>query len=177
MNAMDLICSRKSIRSYTGENITDAELKTLLTAAYAAPIGRAEYDSLALTVITNPDLLKKLDENTAKLFKKPDLHPLYHAPMLIVVSTPLTQTPMDNIAYSNAAIIVENIALAAVELGIGSCHIWGAIMALKDAPELVAELNLPEGYSPCCSIILGKTNEKYEPREIPEERIKTFYVK
>ena len=36
---------RKSIRSYTGEGITDAQLERILTAAYEAPIGMKRYES------------------------------------------------------------------------------------------------------------------------------------
>ena len=35
---------RKSIRSYTGEGITDAQLERILTAAYEAPIGMKRYE-------------------------------------------------------------------------------------------------------------------------------------
>ncbi len=177
MTNMETICSRKSIRSFTGANIAENELQTILTAAYAAPVGKAEYDSLALTVISNQALLQKIDEAGSSFFGRPGFHPLYNAPTLIVVSSKLSGTPMDNIAYSNAATIVQNMALSATELGIGACHIWGAIMALGNAPEIVAELNLPNGYTPCCGVILGKTNEKYEIREIPAERIKTTIIK
>lgn len=175
MNLPEAIYSRKSIRSYTGEAISEAELKEILKAAYAAPVGRAQYDTLTLTVITNKELLSKIDKNCAIMFGDPDMHPLYGAPAFVLVSSQLTGTPHDNIAYSNAAIIVENMSLAAVSLGIGTCHIWGASMALNTNPELVKELNLPEGYTPCCGIILGKTDEKYEVREIPE-RIKTVVI-
>ena len=40
-----------------------------------------------------------------------------------------------------------------------------------------AELNLPEGMIPCCAIILGHTDEKYTPRDIPENKIKTDFMK
>lgn len=30
---------------------------------------------------------------------------------------------------------------------------------------------------PCCAITLGHTDEKYELRDIPENKIKTNYVK
>ena len=36
MNSIGAICSRKSVRSYTGENISEAELKQSLKAAYMA---------------------------------------------------------------------------------------------------------------------------------------------
>ena len=76
-------------------------------------------------------------------------------------------------AYSNTACIVENITLEAVELGIGTCYICGAIRALNEDPELLKELYLPEGYVPCCAVILGHTDETYELREIQIDRIRT----
>ena len=42
---------------------------------------------------------------------------------------------------------------------------------------LLKELNLPEGMVPCCAIILGQTDEKYELRNIPEKKIKTDFIK
>ena len=50
----------------------------------------------------------------------------------------------------------------------------GTIMHHAD---LVKELNLPEGFSPCCGMIVGKTTETYTAREIPEGRIATAYIK
>ena len=176
MNTMDAICNRKSVRSYTGENITDAELKQLLKAAYAAPVGKKAYDSLIMTVVTNKAFMDKLNAATAVMMEQPDAVPLYGAPTLIIVSSTLPGGARDNVAYSNAACIVENIALEAVELGIGTCHIWGAIRALNADQELVKELNLPEEYVPCCAVILGHTDEAYELREIPMDRIRTEYL-
>lgn len=176
MNTMDAICSRKSVRSYTGENITEAELKQLLKAAYAAPVGMKAYDTLTLTVVTNQAFMDRLNNAAAAMMGRPDAVPLYGAPTLIIVSSTLPGGARDNVAYSNAACVVENIALEAVELGIGTCHIWGAIRALNADPELVKELKLPEGYVPCCGVILGRTDEAYEPREIPMDRIRTDYL-
>ena len=176
MNTMETICSRKSVRSYNGENITQAELEQLLKAAYAAPVGRKAYDTLIMTVVTNKAFMDKLDADTAAMMGQPDAVALYGAPTLIIVSSTLPGGARDNVAYSNAACIVENIALAAVELGIGTCHIWGAIRALNDDPELLKELNLPEGYAPCCAVILGHTDETYDLREIPTDRIRTAYL-
>ena len=176
MNTMDAICSRKSVRSYTEENITETELKQLLKAAYAAPVGMKAYDTLILTVVTNQAFMEKLNADSAAMMGRPDAVPLYGAPTLIIVSSTLPGGARDNVAYSNAACIVENIALEAVELGIGTCHIWGAIRALNANPELVKELKLPEGYVPCCAVILGHTDETYELREIPIGRIRTDYL-
>lgn len=49
---------------------------------------------------------------------------------------------------------------------------WGAVAALNTKPELLRELDLPEGYTPCCAVAPGKTDEVYSLREIPEDRIR-----
>lgn len=171
MTMMETICNRKSIRSYTGESITNDELNTILKAANASPVGMGQFDSLHLTIITNSKILNKIESTAASMFGKPDMHPLYNAPMLIVVSSKAPAPMMENVAFSNAAIMVHNMALAATELGVGSCYIWGAIAALSKNTELLAELELPEGFIPCCAICLGKTEEEYEFREIPANKI------
>lgn len=39
MNTFENLFNRRSIRSYNGEKITDAELDRILKAAYASPAG------------------------------------------------------------------------------------------------------------------------------------------
>lgn len=176
MNTMETICSRKSVRSYTGENITKEELDVILKAANASPVGMGQYDSLHLTVITKKELLDKIEASAATMFRKPDMHPLYNAPTLILVSAKKPAPMMENVSFSNAAIMVHNMALAATELGIGSCYIWGAIAALSRNAEILNELALPEDFIPCCAISLGKTDCTYELREIPMNRISTSII-
>lgn len=177
MNTFENLYSRKSIRNFNGENITESELKEILRAAYAAPVGRAMYDSLTLTVISNKELLSKWEEAMGTMVNNPGMHPFYGAPTVILVSSVLPAAPMNNVNYSNAAIIVHNMALAATELGVGACHIWGAVAALNGNEELTKQFHLPEGQMPCCAIALGHTDEKYMVREIPENRIKTNFIK
>lgn len=176
MNTFENLYSRRSIRTYNGEKITDEELNEILKAAYAAPVGRALYDTLNITVITNRVYLNKWENYCESLT---DRRPFYGAPTVILVSSllPATDLKSVNVNFSNAAILVQNMAIAATELNIGSCHIWGAVRALNENEELLKELHLPEGMVPCCAIILGHTDEKYELREIPEKRIKTDFIK
>lgn len=171
MNTFDVLFSRHSVRTYTGENISEDELQMILDAAYAAPVGRARYDTLHLTVITDADYISRWENACGE-----GMHPFYGAPTVILVSSEMAGTPeQDNVRYSNAAIVVQNMAIAATDLGIGSCHIWGAVRTLNISPELLSELKLPEGKVPCCAIILGKTDESYEMREIQDERISVSY--
>lgn len=163
MEFKDVLNQRKSIRSYTGEPISKEQLDNILRAAYEAPIGMGKYDSIHLTVVTNKDLLNEIDQNAAKAFGNPSAHPLYGAPTLIVVSS----KDQGNVASANVGIIIQNMSLAAVDEGVGHCDIYGATVALTQNKDLLAKLNLPEGFTPLGSIALGRSSEAYEKREIP----------
>lgn len=177
MNTLEAIYSRKSIRNFNGENITENELKEILKAAYAAPVGRAMYDTLCMSVISSKELLDKWEQQMGAATGNPDFHPFYGAPTVILLSSSIPSEQMSNLSYSNAAIVVQNMALAATELGIGACHIWGAVGVLNSNPELAKELKVPEDMTPCCAIALGHFDGKYELRKVAEDRIKTEYVK
>lgn len=165
MEFKDVLNTRKSIRSYTGEPISKEQLDNILTAAYEAPIGMGKYDSIHLTVVTNKNLLSEIDQNAANFIGNPSAHPLYGAPTLIVVSS----KDQGNVASANVGIIIQNMSLAAVDEGVGHCDIYGATVALTQNKELLSKLNLPEGYMPLGSIALGLSDEKYGKREIPAE--------
>lgn len=177
MNTMEAIYSRRSIRHFNGEKITEGELAEILKAASASPVGRAMYDTVSLTVIENGEFLAKWEKAMADMVGNPDMHPFYGAPTVILVSSVISDPAMSNVNYSNAATIVQNMALAATALGVGACHIWGAVGALNAASELKASLNVPEGMTPCCAIALGHFDGKYEIREIAEKRMATNYMK
>lgn len=167
MEFSKLVNMRRTIRSYTGESVSDEVRKQILYAANASPVGLAKYDTLHLTVIRDKQILQELEQNMAKAFHGPARSFLYGAPELIVVSTAAT----DNVGYSNAAIVVQNMALAAANAGVGACHIWGCVKALAENHELVSKLGIPEGFTPACAVAIGETSEVYTEREIPEDRI------
>lgn len=173
MTAMDMIFSRRSIRSYTGEMPTKQELDQIIKAVYASPVGMGRYDSLHVTVVKNRDYLSRLEAAAGAQLGRENYHPLYGAPVLLIFSSVFPGIPTDNSSYSNCAILSQNAALAATALGLGACHIWGAIRALNKEPQLLAELNLPEGFMPCCALTLGKTSERYKERTVQASRIMT----
>ncbi len=167
--------TRKSTRSYTGA-LSEPELKAVLEAGEAAPIGMGQYEGMHLTVIRDKDLLNEIDKNAAALFNDPSRKPLYGAPCLIVVSTSLGNPAMVNVPYSNAAVVAMNMHLMATDLGLGSCMIWGAVAALAGNAELVAKLGLPEGHVPCCGVVIGETTDTFAERDIPADRIAVTYI-
>lgn len=173
MNTLETLFARKSVRSYTGELPTAEELELILKAANASPVGLKQYDTLHLTVIKNAELLAEIEHAAGAMFGKADedFHPLYGAPVLVVVSGKIPAPGMEGTAISNAAIVAHNMAIAATELGLGVCHIWGATAGLAKSEETVKKLHLPEGFVPVCAVCIGKTEETYTEREIPADRI------
>lgn len=177
METFETILSRRSIRKYTGQAASEEEEKKILKAAYAAPVGMGRKDDLHLTVITNKELLGQIEAGAASLFGQPGAKLLYGAPEMVLVSVRLSgDEAADNVQFSNAAGAIENMALEAVDLDLGTVHIWGAIRALNSSPELIAKLGLPEGYTPASAIIFGKTEETYSVRDT-EGRYQTAYIR
>lgn len=175
METMETMTCRKSVRNYKN-TLSDANLQKILLAAQASPIGMEKYNTMHMTVIRNAELLHELDRNAANFFGDPTRTPLYNAPCLVVISTPIENPAMANVQYSNAAMMAEHMCLMATDLGIGSCNIWGAIAALNTKPELVAKLNLPAAHVPCCAVTLGDTDDTFSKREIPTDRIAVAYI-
>lgn len=158
---------RKSIRQFNGKPISQEVRAQLIHAANASPVGRGRYDSVHLTVVKDPAMLDAIEENAAALFQGERRKFLYNAPEMIIVST----TAADNVGYSNAAIIAHDMALAAVDAGVGACHIWGCTIALAGNADLTKKLGIPEGFTPACALAVGEMDTPYEEREIPEDRI------
>lgn len=167
MDLMTGLIDRKSVRTYTGAAVTPAQQAALLQAAYASPVAMGDYSQLTLTVVTNQALLAAIEQATGSRGM------LYGAPMFILVSTKLAGNASDNSAYSNAATIVQNLNLAAVALGLGGCHIWGAVAAFAQNTTLKAQLQIPVDQTPVAGFVAGVFEGGYPHREVPTERIKT----
>ena len=177
MDTLEAILSRRSIRHYTGERATEEEEQKILKAAWAAPVGMGRKDDMYLTVITNPDLLSGIESCAAAAMGNPGAKLLYGAPEMVLVSVRLSgDEPADNVQFSNAAGAIENMALEAVDLGLGTVHIWGAIRALSKSPELIAKLRIPDGYTPVSAVLFGRSNETYRVRST-EGRYQTEYLR
>lgn len=177
MDVLQTINRRKSVRSFTGKAPDPDQLNTLLEAAQEAPVSMGEFDRYRLTVVTNRDLLNQIDQAGAQFFGKPDKHPLYGAPMLLIISAQAPTPGRENATYSTAAMIAHNVALAATELGLGQCCIWSTVIAAAARPEIVQRLGLPQDFVPCCGVALGQTDQEYTPRKTPRQRFAVNTVK
>lgn len=158
MELMKAIAMRKSTRSYKSEQISAESLNTIINAGCAAPVGMGAYDTVHLTVIQNSDLLDRIAKTTATIFGRTKFNPLYGAPTLVIISgKPNDKFP--NAEIANASCIIENMALAATNIGIGSLYLLGIIYSFNADKELLKDLNLPEGFVPASGIALGHPTE------------------
>lgn len=154
METLQAIAKRKSTRSFNPEKqIAKAHLDTIVAAGCAAPIGAGDYASLHLTVITDPDALAAIVQ-AAQQAMHMDTNPLYGATALVVVSAS-AQQKAPNIEIANTACIIENMLLAAADLGIDSVYIWGTIAATAADTALWKRMGVPDGFHPVSSAALG----------------------
>ena len=123
MEVMDAMSRRRSCRAYLPQQILNEKRDEILKAANAAPVGMGEYQNVRLSVIQSAALLEKLDRCGAAFLGDPSLRPTYGAPTVILVS--VSRDSKQDAAYCNAACIVENMHLAATDLGLGSVYLLG----------------------------------------------------
>ena len=156
MNTLETIAKRKSTRNYKPEQITEEALQEILKAGMAAPVAMAKYDSLHMTVVQNKEMIARIfdearDAVFATLGVRKSLN--YGAKTLIVVSSlPPHREGMD---YANGGIVVENMVLAATDLGIDSCIMGAPIAALAGNVELSKAVGIPTGFVPVLGVVFG----------------------
>lgn len=148
--AIEVLMQRRSVRKFKPEQISDAELKTVLDAGTYAPTARNMQRPFIVAVQE-----KAARDAVAALNAKcmgSDADPYYGAPTIILVLAPDDQFgPLD------ASAVETNMLNAAFACGLGSCWIHRA-QAMFDTPEgkaMLREWGLDENLQGVCSLALG----------------------
>ncbi len=159
------IAARSSTRAYTPEKLTEAELDALLQAGLQAPTA-ANRQEIHISVVdgSNP-LLGEIEEEKNRLFgvQAPAATFHYDAPTVLFLSADAS-FPWSAL---DAGIAVENIALAAEALGLGSVIIGcvkGALTGTR-AAEFASALSIPQGYEFEIAIAVGHKAADKVPHE------------
>ena len=166
---MEIIKSRKSIRTYQDKPLPKEVVRDILEAAKYAPTAR-NMQELEYRVVTNKALMDKLSKGIADALQleglplkgPPGAKPrfFYDAPLLIVVIA-----PKDNPwATTDAALAVQNILLYATSIDLGACFIGMAKFIEKDK-ELCKLVNIPDNMTIVAAVICGYPAEDPPPRE------------
>jgi nitroreductase/predicted Zn-ribbon and HTH transcriptional regulator len=164
METMQAILTRRSIRRFTAEPVSAADLETLLRAAMSAPSANDERP-WHFVVLDDRELLDAV----------PRFHPyaqmLREAPLAILVCADrrLEQSPGYWVQDCSAA--TQNLLLAAHARGLGA--VW---LGVHPRPEREAGarelLKLPEPILPLALVAVGHPAE----RKLPEDRFSTERV-
>ena len=177
---LNIIASRRSHRAYEGQQITDEQLQSLLTAAVQAP-SAVNGQPWHFSVVQNAQLLKeineacretamKLDESKrSPRFADPEFDVFYHAPTVIFLSA----KPENGWAKLDCGIAVQTIALAAESLGLGSVILGLPRMAFETekADMLREKLCFPAGNDFVIASALGTPADDKEAHPVGENKI------
>lgn len=166
MDTLKAIWTRKSTRNYKPEQIPEDVLETILKAGCAAPAAMARYDAMHITVVQKQELLDRINQITAEaIFKASgewENTDFGAKTLLLVSSTPIHRVGTD---HANVGIVVENMVLAATDLGVDSLILGAAPCAVAQDTELMKALKIPEGYTPLLGVFLGYGAEETPVRE------------
>ena len=161
---MQVIKNRRSIRSFSADQIRREELDVIVEAGMYAP-SAAGKQAWHFTVVQNQQILDEISTEAKKVYRSSDIeflqnlgsneqfHAFFHAPTVIIISGE-TNSIAPN---SDCAVAAQNIMLAAESLHIGSCWISAAavIAQTEEGKKIIKNLGLSEGYIPFNSIALG----------------------
>ena len=165
--AITNIMTRVSVREFTGEKISEAQIDTLLRAAMAAP-SAINKQPWAFIVVTDETQIAALGE--ALPYSRCSNHPA----VAIIPCGDLTKAipgEMANFWINDVSAATENLLLAAHAMGLGA--VWTGLHPDMNRARLVQEmLGLPEHIIPLCVVPVGVPAEqpdikdKYKPKNI-----------
>jgi nitroreductase len=152
MEAMEAILTRRSVRKYTDENISDELILELIEAAACAP-SAGNQQPWQFIIIDDRKLIDKI----------PDFHPhskmLFDAQKTILVCGDLTLEKNKGFWVQDCSSATENILIAARAKGLGSC--WLGVYPREDRVNGFRKMfNLPKKVIPFSLISLGYTEVK-----------------
>jgi len=184
---IEAINKRRSVRGYEPKPVPRDVINTIIEAGNQAPStmgmmkGVLRFQPWRFVVVENPEFKQKLVQTALPIWRKiiegtkemdPEIYEkvmtlyeampepkdmIYHsAPVIIFVIGPVGNAV-------SCALACENIMLAAVSLGLGSCYVGFGAMVKGDA-DVVKALELTEGERIYGPILLGY------PKDAPEKR-------
>ena len=156
--AINNIMTRTSIRQYTDEPVSKADIETMLRAGMAAPtaVNRQPWHFVA---VTDKAKLAELAGRRGGMVKQ--------AGVAIVVCGNMDKAmpgPAQAFWVQDCSAASENILLAANAIGLGG--VWTGCYPMEDrVAEVSKALKLPETIVPLCVIAIGHPAEQPAPKD------------
>ena len=188
LGALDAIYRRRATRAFTAAPVADASILELLRAAVRAPTALAlepwafviVQDRAVLSLISerakllavtadgrqHRGLARTQREGMPAMFTDPNFNIFYDANTLIVICA----RPLGAFVMADCWLAAENLMLAATALGLATCPVGFAQLALGD-PAIKAELGIPVDVTPVVPIIVGVAASNPSPTSRREPEI------
>jgi nitroreductase len=163
MDTLTAIRTRRSVRAFTPEPVSEADLRTLLEAAMLAPsAGNAQ--PWAFLVVTDSALREQIPaiNSYARMAAK--------APLSILVCGDLAAEKYPGFWVQDCSAATQNLLLAARAIGLGS--VWTGIHPVEERMAKAREIfHLPETLIPLALVVVGhpRSEQKEENRFAPEK--------
>ena len=142
---MDVIRLRRSVRSFTDQEILDADIAAIIDAGICAP-SALNQQPWEFIVIKDKNILEKLSEK---------LSPFYADSKVTIILCSRTEgLKSPTRVTQDMSACMQNMMLEATKLGIGSCWI-GTYPDLNRMNPLREVLNIPSNIEPFCGLVLG----------------------
>lgn len=165
MDLLEIMRTRRSVRKYTAQEISDDDIKKILSAALLAPSGHSKYPC-EFIVVKDRETLKKMSTcrvNVAKM--------LEGAACAVVV---IADKEKSDTLIEDCAVAMMNMELEAAALGIGNCWIQVRGRDAEDGSTsenyLRGILNFPENFM--CQSILSLGYAEKIPRQRELDKLK-----
>ena len=161
MDLLEVMRSRRSVRRYTDEKISDEQLKKILSAALLAPSGHSKYPC-EFIVVKNRELLEKMSHCRKGVAKMLD-----GAAAAVVV---VADKNKSDTFVEDSCVAMMSMQLLAASLGIGNCWIQVRNREAEDDSSsenfLRGILNFPENFACQAILSLGFPAKPPKAREL-----------
>lgn len=149
--AYENLLTRRSVRKYKKEQISDAELEAVLKAGMYAPTAKGKQSPIMVAVQNSGDIARLSALNAQIWGSSSD--PFYGAPTVVVV---FAQAGNPN-GVQDASLVMGNLMNAAHALGLGSCWINRAreTFELPEGRELLKKWGIEGDWIGVGNCILG----------------------
>lgn len=158
--AIEAIMTRTSVRAYTADTVSDADVETLLRAAMAAPTA-VNKQPWRFVVINDRAILKHLGDSIGSMRMAAG------APLAIAVCGNLDEAlegEMREFWVQDCSAATENLLVAANALGLGA--VWCGVYPRQAIVATVREtLGLPDNIVPLCVVPIGHPDGDFQPKD------------
>ena len=171
MTAIENLYSRRSVRKYKSQQITDEELQQVLKAGIYAPTGM-NLQSPIIVAVQNKEEIAALSKMNAS-FWTAKVDPFYGAPTVLVVLGERDS----RFAAQDGSLVMGNLMNAAHAVGLGSCWINRAreVFDSDEGKALLKKWGVEGDYVGVGNCILGYADE--EPAPKPRKDNYVYFVK